>query len=71
MPTYVHECEECFDVFEIRTSMSEYAKARKPKCPRCGSKNTVRAFASINVITRSRAVDTRPGGGCCPGGKCL
>ena len=76
MPTYDYECEECFEIFELRVSMSEYAEyatGRKPPCPKCGSKNTVRAFTPVNVVTRNRGSGGKSAGGgcCCGGGRCV
>jgi putative FmdB family regulatory protein len=78
MPSYDDVCQECFETFEIRISISEYAKGVLPKCPKCGSRDTLRAFSPVHVATRGRAGGTASqggplpgfGGGCCGGPGC-
>lgn len=73
MPRYDYKCEDCSETFDLWASISRYAKYTKghrPRCPGCGSDNTVRVFGPVNVQTRGRTMDASVGGGCCPGRRC-
>jgi len=78
MPAYDYVCQMCFETFEIRASISEYAQGISPTCPKCGSRDALRAFSPVNVATRGKAGGRAPrggllpgfGGGCCGGPGC-
>jgi len=43
MNDYCYCCDECFEAFELRASMSKtakYAKGHRVRCPSCGSEAT-------------------------------
>jgi putative FmdB family regulatory protein len=66
MPTYDYVCQICNRPFEVRVSISEYARGIRPRCPSCGSEKAIRTFTQVNVLT-SRG---KPGAGrarCGPG----
>ena len=72
MPTYEYVCQDCGKPYEIRASISEYAKGLETKCPHCGSQKAIRAFTSVNVWTANRSAGGGPstcgpmaGPGCC------
>ena len=74
MATYDYICQMCFETFDIQISISEYAKGVSPKCPKCGSPDTLRAFSPVHVATGKTAPQNGPrpnfGGGCCGGSGC-
>ncbi|MFH1764109.1 MAG: hypothetical protein ABIF09_07960 [Gemmatimonadota bacterium] len=49
-------------------SMSEYSEAKKPDCPKCGSKNAERSFTSVGVMVGSRSGSGGSSGGFSSGG---
>lgn len=65
MPTYDYVCQDCGQTFEVRSSITEYSKGLKPKCPRCKSKRAIRAFTRVQMFT-SRGGGSNPFGGCGP-----
>ncbi len=75
MPTYDYCCEECFETFETRASMSRYEsylKNHKPRCPKCGSSKTARAITPVHIgAPRANRPSAAGGGNCCPGRRCV
>jgi len=51
MPTYEYLCQDCGRPSEIRSSVSEYSKGLKPKCPACGSQKAMQTFTTVTVLT--------------------
>lgn len=55
MMTYEYVCQDCGKPFEVRATIADYSKGLKPQCTHCGSKKTIRAFTSVNVLTADRS----------------
>lgn len=50
MPTYTHQCKNCFTNFEDTRPMEK--NDHKPRCPACKSRNTRKLQGKISVIYR-------------------
>jgi putative FmdB family regulatory protein len=56
MPTYEFQCEKCRKRFELVYTIKEYErKARKLKCPKCGSTRVGRKISSFEVKTSKKS----------------
>jgi putative FmdB family regulatory protein len=57
MPSYEFLCEKCKKPFELTYSVAEYnrAKAKKTKCPKCGSLKIVRRISAFEVKTSKKS----------------
>lgn len=64
MPTYEYVCQDCGHPFEIHSSISDYAKGLRPRCPHCQSDRAIRTFTGVQMLT-SRG-SGRGAGGCGP-----
>lgn len=51
MPAYDFRCKECFYVFEVRASISEYDVGLEVDCPTCGSDEVVRVIGAAGFLT--------------------
>ena len=65
MPSYDYLCQDCGHAFEVRSSIGDYSKGLKPRCPRCDSDHAIRTFTNIQVLT-SRTGAARGLGACGP-----
>lgn len=65
MPTYDYVCQDCGQPFEVRSSIADYSKGLKPRCPHCGSERAIRAFTRVQMLT-SRGGGPDRSGGCGP-----
>jgi len=54
MPTYDYRCQACGKRFTQQASIAE-REAKKPACPKCGSKNVVRSFSAVYVKTSKKS----------------
>ena len=51
MPTYVYECSDCREVFEIFHSMSE----EKKNCEFCGAENTLSKIPEVPNYVKQKS----------------
>ena len=51
MPSYVYECSDCEEVFEVYHSMSE----DRVDCEICGAKNTLNKIPEVPIYLKSNA----------------
>ncbi len=51
MPAYDSVCQDCGHSFEVRSSITEYSKGLKPRCPRCESDRAIRTFTGVQMLT--------------------
>jgi putative FmdB family regulatory protein len=54
MPTYEFECHKCKKKFSLVLSLSEYEN-KKPKCPKCGSKQVEQLIQPFFAITSKKS----------------
>lgn len=66
---YEYRCQQWGGLFEVHATLVEKESGLHPRCPSCGSEQTVRRFTGVSVLRGGRAAGA-PGswGGCCPGG---
>lgn len=50
MPVYEYRCRRCGQEFEIRSSISEYARGLDAACPHCGSKECERVISVAAIL---------------------
>jgi putative FmdB family regulatory protein len=56
MPTYEFQCVKCRKRFELAYSVTEYErKAKKIKCPKCGSTRVGRQISAFEVKTSKKS----------------
>ncbi len=70
MPTYEYRCGDCDKAFELRASITEYARGIASRCPRCGSTNTRRQLSVVGVLVGGATRGPGSGSGCLPGSGC-
>lgn len=51
MPLYNFQCEQCFEVFEVRATFKEKEAGLEPECPKCHSKET-RQMITAGLVLR-------------------
>jgi len=54
MPTYQYRCEKCLKKFERTETISEH-EAKKPTCPKCGSKKVSFVPGNVYVVTSKKS----------------
>ena len=54
MPTYQYRCEKCRKKFERAETISEH-EAKKPTCPKCGSKKVSFVPGNVYVVTSKKS----------------
>lgn len=70
MPTYDYQCQDCDLVFEVVATIRQKQAGLSPRCPRCGSVETLQAFRSLTFLRGGSGPDSTPlgcGPGCGPG----
>ena len=65
MPSYDYYCQKCERAFEVRKPLAEYSATDKPACPKCGSRDVIRTFSPLHVMS-SRSRGSAPPGCCGP-----
>jgi putative FmdB family regulatory protein len=56
MPTYEFQCVKCRKRFELAYSVTEYERrAKKIKCPKCGSTRVGRQISAFEVKTSKKS----------------
>lgn len=70
MPVYEYRCRQCGQEFEIRASISEYAKGLDAVCPHCGAKDIERVIPVAAILDGGGGNPGRDSGisgpSCCP-----
>lgn len=51
MPLYNYQCEQCFEVFEVRATFKEKEAGLEPECPNCHSQET-RQMITAGLVLR-------------------
>lgn len=64
MPVYEYRCRKCGKEYEIRASMSEYARGLKTVCPECGSEESERVISLAAILGGSPGGSSFGAGGC-------
>jgi putative FmdB family regulatory protein len=54
MPTYEFKCGKCKKKFSLVLSLSKYEK-KKPKCPKCGSKQVEQLVQPFFAVTSKKS----------------
>ncbi len=54
MPTYDYRCENCKKSFTVVLTMKQH-DARKPACPKCGSRRVTQKVSSFFAITKKKS----------------
>jgi putative FmdB family regulatory protein len=54
MPTYDYRCENCKKSFTVALTMKQH-DARKPACPKCGSRRVKQKVTGFFVVTRKKS----------------
>ncbi|HXV26000.1 MAG TPA: zinc ribbon domain-containing protein [Alphaproteobacteria bacterium] len=54
MPTYEYRCADCRKTFIQEASIAEH-EAKRPTCPKCGSRQVVRSFSTVYVKTSKKS----------------
>ena len=54
MPTYDYHCDACHKSFTVVLSLKQH-DARKPACPKCGSRRVRQKVSSFVAITSRKA----------------
>jgi putative FmdB family regulatory protein len=54
MPTYDYRCENCKKSFTVSLTMQQH-DARKPACPKCGSRRVKQKITGFFAITKKKS----------------
>jgi len=70
MPTYVFQCLDCQESFDVRASMREKEAGLAPECPRCNGPHVRQLITGTFVVGSNRPPNPLPttGRGCWGGG---
>jgi len=63
MPNYNYKCLDCYENFEIRTTIKEMENG-KILCKNCGSKNIKRIYKGFGIGKSASSCSTCSGGSC-------
>ena len=68
MPTYVYQCTNCQEIFDVQAAIKEKAAGLTPVCPQCASFETLQLITAGLLITGSGKSSFGPPG-CGPGSR--